>query len=69
MMHGAKVKNRNVTAARDALLRRMVAAGWPKSVGLNDKRRTCRNRLSLGGSTIHTFWTKGHPFFVYDPSQ
>lgn len=68
MMHGEKVKNRNVTAARDALLQRMVAAGWPERVGLNDKRKTCHNRLSLDGATVHTFWTRGHPFFIYDPS-
>jgi hypothetical protein len=68
MYGGEKVKNRNVTGARDAMLQRMVAAGWPERVGLNDKRKTCHNRLSLDGSTIHTFYTKGHGFFIYDPS-
>jgi hypothetical protein len=26
------------------------------------------NRWSLDGASVHTFFTKGHSFFVYDPT-
>jgi hypothetical protein len=45
----------------------LVAAGWPQNVGLNDTRTTSHNRLTLDGATVHTYYTKGHGFFVFDP--
>src|ERR1700730_4036319 len=49
--------------------RLLVAAGWPQSIGLNDARTTSHNRLTLDGATVHTYYTKGHGFFVFDPNR
>ncbi len=54
--------------AKAAILRLMVAAGWPQKIGLNDKQHCAHNRLSLDTLTVHTFWTKGHDPFIYDPA-
>lgn len=54
--------------ARSDLFALLVAAGWPAGIGINDKARVCRNRVALDGAVVHTFWTKGRPFFAYDPA-
>ncbi|MGH8011728.1 MAG: hypothetical protein ACREQ4_04425 [Candidatus Binataceae bacterium] len=43
------------------------AAGWPVSIGLNDKRHTSHLHMCLDGKTVHTLFTAGHGWFVYDP--
>src|SRR5258708_7103729 len=58
--------NGNLQMGRGEMLDRLIAAGWPKKFGVNDKAKTSHNRVFLEGATVHTFWTKGHPFFIYD---
>lgn len=50
------------------MLARLTAAGWPERIGPNDKAKTCRNRLNLDGAPLHVYWTRGYPFFAYDPA-
>jgi hypothetical protein len=58
--------NGNLQMGRGEMLDRLIAAGWPKKIGVNDKAKTSHNRVFLDGATVHTFWTKGHPCHVYD---
>jgi hypothetical protein len=61
--------NREIAVAAKAnLLALLVAAGWPKAIGPNDKRKAAHKRLALDGSTVDTFYTPGAGFFVYDPA-
>ena len=63
-----KANTTSLRQGRDEMVDRLVVAGWPRRIGLNDKAKTCHNRVFLDGSTVHTFYTKGHGFFIYDPS-
>ena len=57
--------NREIAVAAKAnLLALLVAAGWPKAIGPNDKRKAAHNRLALDGSTVDTFSTPGAGFFA-----
>lgn len=61
-----KTNTTSLRQGRDDLVDRLVAAGWPKRIGLNNRRTTSANRVTLDGSTVRIFWTKGQPFHVYD---
>jgi hypothetical protein len=56
------------TESKELVQRLLRAAGWPRKLGLNDKSETSHNRLDLDRKTVHTYWTKGHGFFVFDPA-
>ena len=63
------MKPAQLIGSKERVLSLLVAKGWPKNVGLNDKHRTSHNRLTLDRRTVHTFWTnKATGFFVYDPA-
>jgi hypothetical protein len=64
-MHPETPAISRLALGKTQLLQRMLAAGWPKQIGLNDKRLTSHNRWSLNGSSVDTFFTKGHGFFIY----
>jgi hypothetical protein len=58
--------NANLQMGRGEMLDRLIAAGWPKKIGVNDKSKTNHNRVFLDGATVHTFWSKGLCSYVYD---
>jgi hypothetical protein len=60
--------NAHLKAGRSRMEAVLQAAGWPAAIGLNDKRFTSHNRLTLDGWSVHTCYTKGHGVFVYDPA-
>jgi hypothetical protein len=48
------------------MLQAMIAAGWPKAIGPNNKMQANHNRVSLDGKTVDVYWTKGAGFFVWE---
>lgn len=48
----------------------LIEAGWPKAVGLNDKRHASHNHMSLDRQPVDTFWTsKAKGFFALDRAK
>jgi hypothetical protein len=56
------------TESKELVQRLLWTAGWPRKVGLNDKSKTSHNRFTLDHKTVHTYNTKDHGFFVFDPA-
>ncbi len=64
------MRNQNfdhLRGARERVIATLHEAGWPQAVGLDDKQKTSHNKLTLEGRTVHTYWTRGSGFFVFDP--
>jgi hypothetical protein len=55
-------------AGKERRRRAMVAAGWPENIGLGDRATTSARHYVLDGKPVLSFWTKGAPFFAYDPA-